>query len=278
MNLILEHEQRLRRDPAWAPIMAAPDAKLRIREAAERSAIDQVLLTQFAGADPRPIDRSEIESEVERRKAQANCRNAFDDSAVRREAETLARVHRLVTETAARFPKPDHRVLRRIYRENSLELRRPETVHVAHIVKYVDELQDERQARIGIEAAQMELAAGVAFESVAARYSDCKDVGGDLGTFSRGVMVAEFDAVVFRMEPGETSGIFPTPFGFHIARLVQRNEAFLAPFESVRPQIEARLAADMRQQAVRQLIAEARSRSSIRRVSRGEAERMVQSA
>jgi parvulin-like peptidyl-prolyl isomerase len=40
-----------------------------------------------------------------------------------------------------------------------------------------------------------------------------------LGSFERGVMVEEFDNVVFAMQPGERSAIFRTPFGFHIAEI-----------------------------------------------------------
>jgi parvulin-like peptidyl-prolyl isomerase len=48
--------------------------------------------------------------------------------------------------------------------------------------------------------------------------------GGDLGWFPRGVMVEEFDEVIFELEPGEVSEPFQTDFGWHIATVTDREE------------------------------------------------------
>jgi peptidyl-prolyl cis-trans isomerase SurA len=79
------------------------------------------------------------------------------------------------------------------------------------------------------EAAQREaaevlqlLAEGEDFEVLARRFSDdtgTAEHGGDLGWFKAGRMVPEFERVAFALRPGETSGIVPTDFGYHIIRL-----------------------------------------------------------
>ncbi len=69
-----------------------------------------------------------------------------------------------------------------------------------------------------------ELRKGADFATAAKRFSQdpaSKDQGGDLGWFRRGLMVPEFDAVVFRLKPGVISEPVETPFGFHIIQ-VQR--------------------------------------------------------
>lgn len=48
--------------------------------------------------------------------------------------------------------------------------------------------------------------------------------GGELGWFPRGVMVDEFDEVVFDLEAGEISEPFQTDFGWHVVMVTDREE------------------------------------------------------
>ncbi|TAE46952.1 MAG: hypothetical protein EAZ89_19020 [Bacteroidetes bacterium] len=45
---------------------------------------------------------------------------------------------------------------------------------------------------------------------------------GDLGWFGRGMMVSEFEEIVFQMRPGDVSEPFRTEFGYHIVKLLER--------------------------------------------------------
>ena len=46
--------------------------------------------------------------------------------------------------------------------------------------------------------------------------------GGELGFFSRGDMVGEFESAAFALKPGEVSPIIETQYGFHIIQLIER--------------------------------------------------------
>lgn len=48
--------------------------------------------------------------------------------------------------------------------------------------------------------------------------SDCPSApdGGELGRFTRGELVPQFEEVLFTMAPGQMSSVVETPFGFHI--------------------------------------------------------------
>ena len=67
---------------------------------------------------------------------------------------------------------------------------------------------------------------GADFEQLAAEYSNCPSgqSGGDLGEFSQGQMVSEFDQVVFNEAIGEIHGPVATQFGYHIIEITSRTE------------------------------------------------------
>jgi peptidyl-prolyl cis-trans isomerase C len=65
---------------------------------------------------------------------------------------------------------------------------------------------------------------GTEFAEVAKLHSKCPSgkSGGDLGEFSPGQMVREFDDVVFNSEVGRTHGPVKTQFGFHLIEITHR--------------------------------------------------------
>ena len=46
--------------------------------------------------------------------------------------------------------------------------------------------------------------------------------GGDLGEFSKGEMVPEFDTVIFSGEIGKVHGPVKTQFGYHLIEIISR--------------------------------------------------------
>ncbi|MEA3354325.1 MAG: peptidylprolyl isomerase [Campylobacterota bacterium] len=64
------------------------------------------------------------------------------------------------------------------------------------------------------------------FEDAAKEYSQCPSgqEGGDLGSFPRGMMVPEFDKVVFNDEIGEVHGPVQTQFGWHLLEITDRQD------------------------------------------------------
>lgn len=74
------------------------------------------------------------------------------------------------------------------------------------------------EARERADAAMERLNAGEAFEDVAKTSNDGPTAakGGFLGTFRRGELDGEFEAVAFAMSAGEVSEVVQTKFGYHI--------------------------------------------------------------
>jgi peptidyl-prolyl cis-trans isomerase C len=69
-----------------------------------------------------------------------------------------------------------------------------------------------------------EITAGADFAEVAMKNSTCPSSrqGGDLGEFGPGMMVAEFDKVVFSAPINEVQGPVKTQFGFHLLEVTSR--------------------------------------------------------
>lgn len=69
-----------------------------------------------------------------------------------------------------------------------------------------------------------EIEAGADFAEIAKGHSSCPSRmrGGDLGTFSQGQMVKEFDEVVFTGEINKVLGPVKTDFGYHLIEITKR--------------------------------------------------------
>jgi peptidyl-prolyl cis-trans isomerase C len=68
------------------------------------------------------------------------------------------------------------------------------------------------------------IANGESFADLAAAHSQCPSGrnGGELGEFTPGQMVAEFDRVVFNEEVGVVHGPIKTDFGYHLVEITSR--------------------------------------------------------
>ena len=97
-------------------------------------------------------------------------------------------------------------------------------VRASHIlVSYnQDGKVDSAKAFEKINEIKNKLAGGADFAEVAKEYSDDKTSGvngGDLGFFSRRMMVKEFDEQAFNLKVGEISDIVKTRFGYHLLKV-----------------------------------------------------------
>ncbi len=76
------------------------------------------------------------------------------------------------------------------------------------------------------EELKAKILAGSDFAEMAREYSTCpsRRKGGDLGEFSPGQMVDEFDDVVFNAEINKVHGPVKTQFGYHLLEITSRTE------------------------------------------------------
>ena len=75
------------------------------------------------------------------------------------------------------------------------------------------------------ENIKKEIEGGADFAEVAKKHSECPSgqKGGDLGEFSPGQMVKEFNDVVFNEEVNKVHGPVQTQFGYHLIEITNRS-------------------------------------------------------
>ncbi|WP_238883125.1 peptidylprolyl isomerase [Clostridium sp. YIM B02551] len=116
----------------------------------------------------------------------------------------------------------------KFYNENKEMFLEPDTVTAKHIL-----VPSEEECN----AIKDEIEAGsITFEEAAAKYSTCpsKEQGGNLGSFSRGMMVPEFEESAFNAEIGKVTESVKTQFGYHLIKVESKNPAKELGFEEVK--------------------------------------------
>jgi peptidyl-prolyl cis-trans isomerase C len=88
-------------------------------------------------------------------------------------------------------------------------------VHAAHIL-----VKNEKRAKEVLD----KIDKGMSFSEAARKYSDCPSSrnGGDLGWFTKGKMVPEFEKVAFEGEKGKILGPVKSQFGYHLIKVMDK--------------------------------------------------------
>ena len=81
-------------------------------------------------------------------------------------------------------------------------------------------------SEVSCDDLKQQIADGADFADLARSHSSCPSgsKGGDLGEFGRGMMVPEFDKVVFSAPLGTVQGPVKTQFGYHLLEVTSRTD------------------------------------------------------
>ena len=103
-----------------------------------------------------------------------------------------------------------------------------EQIKASHILFRVDDETKKEEVKKQAEEILTRAKNGEDFAVLAKEFGSdgTKDVGGDLGWFSKGTMVPEFEDAVFALQPGQVGeNLVETEFGFHIVKLFEKRQA-----------------------------------------------------
>ncbi len=203
--------------------------------------IDEQVLVLKAQQDSIQIDPTEVEQMLGQQFQMA--KSSMDDGEF---AQMLARVGLSERQLKARYRKEiRHRLLSRQMRafvsyrvhvsHRDVEQFRsahqdtlPAQISLSHILIQIlpsDEVLQEKRARV--EEIQALLDAGGDFATIARTHSEdpgSAALGGDLGCFSPGTLVPEFEEAAFALKPGQTSEPVLSPYGYHLIEVREKRE------------------------------------------------------
>ena len=272
-SVIQQEAERLR--PNYEQTFKDMDPKEReaqLLDWSKENVIERVLIDQEAKKTSDRIPQAQIDAVLAELKKRYEGRqlpeelNAENEEKTKEEIELQMKVEWMLQNVCKDVPEPSQEAVLKFYEENKEQLKSAEQVRVGHIVKHVSWQTDEAAACDVIKKAQDELKNDAVFETLAQKYSDCPENGGDLGYITRGQMVEEFEDVVFNLNVGEISDVFRTRFGFHIARLYDRKPPVVPGLKEVRSHIVNALKEQMRGKAIDEFVDRLKPKAKIEEI------------
>jgi parvulin-like peptidyl-prolyl isomerase len=207
------------------PGISEKDAKKKVAD----ELVKHILVKEHAAKEISSVPKNRIENQLIHIKAsypseaeyrQMLAANRLDDNLIREKIADDIRINMFINKLTKNIPPAPQKVIEEFYRREHKVSLKPKEIHAAHIVKSITP-DTANQVFREMCAIRKKLLNGADFAETADKYSGCNDKGGDLGWFSRGKMVEEFDVILFSMNPGEISPVFQTHFGYHIATVYE---------------------------------------------------------
>lgn len=137
--------------------------------------------------------------------------------------------------------------VRAYYEQNKSRFSTAEQRRASHILITVEEgasEADRKAARQKAQALRDRVAGGEDFAELAKAESEdpgSAPAGGDLGFFSKSMMVEPFAEAAFALAEGAVSEVVESEFGYHVIKLTGVRPGVERPFATVRSEIEAEI-------------------------------------
>ena len=133
--------------------------------------------------------------------------------------------------------------VKKYYEENKDKFVSGTNYNASHILVDSEDKANELLGQIN--------AGEITFEDAARQFSTCPSgkQGGELGDFTSGQMVPEFENACAAMEPGQTTGPVQTQFGYHIIRLNKKEEGGDVKYADIREELTEALRGEKQQAA-----------------------------
>lgn len=143
------------------------------------------------------------------------------------------------------------------YQQNPASFQQVESWRASHVLTPDEETAEKALSRVK---------GGEPFSQVAQELSadPSKARGGDIGFFSKGQVIPEFEAACRALKPGEISKVIKSPLGYHVIQLTEQRSARQKTLEEVHDQIRQALENQQGQRQLETVIQQLRSKSQVK--------------
>ena len=164
----------------------------------------------------------------------------------------------------------DEKAVNEYYKNNPDKFIEGESIKASHILIMVDKnaAKDAKEtAKKKIDGLLIRVKKGEDFAKLAKENSDDKGSGqngGDLGFFSKGMMVPNFEKAVFSLKKDEISEVVETEFGYHIIKLTDKKPSRTIPQSEVHDRLKNFLKSMEANKKVSEYLADLRKKADIK--------------
>ncbi len=125
------------------------------------------------------------------------------------------------------------------YKSHSQQFVQGDRVHLQHILIRTSTRTEEEASTLA-ESLLSQLRAGKPFEELAQLNSEGSEAseGGEMGWVEKGQLMGEIDEKVFGLEKGQFAGPIKSSLGYHIFKVVERDQFSVKPLAEVRGQVQ----------------------------------------
>ncbi len=175
------------------------------------------------------------------------------------ESSILARAY-MQKEIDTQDIKVSDKEVKNYFDEHKGQFKEQESVKARHILIKVDKEGDKKAWEAAKKKAEMvrkKALKGEDFATLAKEYSDdpgSKNKGGELGYFTKGRMVPEFENAAFALKVGEISEPVKTAFGYHIIKVEDHRAGKQKKFSEVQDTLKDQLLKDKEKKAMHDVL------------------------
>ncbi len=178
--------------------------------------------------------------------------------------QVLAR--EVVRQNVETEPAVSHQEMLQYYQQNAADYERPARVRWEELAVRIDEFPSKAEAYRAIANMGNRVLRGAAFSRVAREQSQgfTADNGGwHDWTLKNSLKAKDIERAIYEMPAGQLSNIIESDWGFHIVRVLDREDAGRVPFFQEQVRIKAKLQKEKRDSQVEEYVAKLKARTRV---------------